>query len=129
MARKYKLNPINLNYHHETMLSIAKTEYIRRYPNNIRSEKNPFDFCIIYFVINPDRTLKLDFKYPQEIHLLMNVVAKKPKGLTPGSAVCNIDIREITKIIIPPYNGKFFFDFIIWVLDITTDNYWMSHLL
>jgi len=49
MDRKYKLNPIYLNYHHETLLSLAKAEYRGRYPNNIRSEKNSLDFCIIYF--------------------------------------------------------------------------------
>src|SRR3990167_5877479 len=48
--------------------------------------------------------------------------------MRPGEIVSNIDIREITNITIPPYNDKYYFDFIICVLDTTTDKYWATNL-
>lgn len=128
MKRRYILNPFHLNIGPRSLLEIAKAEYKNRYPNIEVNLRNPFAFCIIYLVINPDKTLRIDFTFPQDIPLSMEVISKRPKGFKPGEQVRNIDIREITKIIIPPYKSKYYFDFILYVLDITTDNYWATNL-
>ncbi|OGN93525.1 MAG: hypothetical protein A2Z75_03270 [Chloroflexi bacterium RBG_13_50_10] len=105
------------------LLNLAKTEYLKRY-----STKGKFAYCIIYLVINRDRTMRLDFKYPQDVHLAMRFIHKRPGGAKRGESISNIDIREITDILIPPYERKYYFDFIFWVLDITTGNYWATNL-
>lgn len=124
MKRKYTLNPHNLQIHLNTLLKLCKSEYVKRYPNQIQSKKNPFTYCIVYLVINQDKTMKLVFKYQQDFPLKMKIIHKRPKGGRPGEVITNTDIREITDILIPAYKKRYYFDFIFWILDITTDNYW-----
>jgi hypothetical protein len=119
---------MNLNFHHEMLFEMAKRDYLEKYSNEIFSEICPFQFCLAYFVINPDKTLRIAFKYPQETNLIIQTIPKNPKGFTPGGTAYNTDIREFKKIHIPPYNNKYYFDFIIWILDITTNRYWLAHL-
>lgn len=127
MKRRYTLNPFNLHLSPKAILSLCKSEYVRRYPNKILSKKNPFASCIVYLVINQDKTIKLDFKFQQESPLQMKFIHKRPKGARQGEEIRNIDIREITNISIPPYENRYYFDFIFFILDITTDEYWATN--
>jgi len=123
MRREYKLNALGLGLGPNELLALAKAEYLKRY-----STKNEFAYCIIYLVVNRDRTMRVDFKYPQEVQLPMRFIHKRPGGAKPGEKIRNIDIREIRDILIPPYERKYYFDFVFWVLDITTGNYWATNL-
>jgi len=129
MKREYKLNPLSLNIGPREFLELANADYSRKYPSAKRaSGKHLFAYCIMYLVISPDKTMRVEFKFHQDFPLAMKVLYKKPKGATPGAAVYNIDLREITNIEIPPYDNKYYFDFILYVLDTTTDEYWMTSL-
>lgn len=129
MKREYKLNPFLLNIGPRDFLGLANADYSRKHPAAERpSRRHLFAYCIMYLVIEPDKTIRVEFKFPQDFPLAMKVLSKNPKGLTPGEAVRNIDLREITNIEIPPYDNKYYFDFILGVLDITTDEYWMTNL-
>lgn len=129
MKRQYKLNPLPLNIGPKDFLELAKIDYSERYPSAKRpSPKHLFAYCIMYLVIKPDKTMRVEFKFPQDIPLAMKVLYKKPKGAKPGKAVRNIDLREITNIKIPPYDNKYYFDFMLCVLDTTTDEYWATNL-
>lgn len=129
MKRRYVLNPINLKkFGPNTLLELAKSHYVSKYPTEIQSKNNPFAYCIVYLVIKPDKKIALDFKYPQEVRLPMKFTHKRPRGARPHEVIRNIDIREITNITVPPYDNKYYFDFIIWLLDITTDAYWATNL-
>ena len=123
MKREYKLNALDLELGPNELLALAKAEYLKRY-----STKEKFAYCIIYLVINRDRTMRLDFKYPQEVQLPMRFIHKRPGGAKPGEVIRNIDIREIRDISIPPYERRYYFDFVFWVLDINTGNYWATNL-
>ena len=128
MKRQYTFNPVRLNYHHKTFFELAKKEYSERFPSQNLTPRNPFAYCIMYLVINPDKTMRIDFKFPQEVPLKMVFFHKRPRGAKPDEIIRNVDIREYTEIFIPPYERKFYFDFVFWVLDVTTDEYWMTHL-
>jgi len=129
MKREYKLNPLPLNICPRDFLKLANADYSRKYPSAERpNRKHLFAYCIMYLVISPDKTMRVEFKFPQDFPLAMKVLYKKPKGVAPGEAVHDIDLREITNIEIPPYDNKYYFDFILGVLDITTDEYWMTNL-
>ena len=99
MKRKYTFNPINLDLGPDALLNLAKTEYLRKYPTEIQSKNNPFAYCLIYFVVNQDKTMRLDFRYPKEVPLTMEIIHKRPKRMRPGEKIRNIDIREITNIL------------------------------
>lgn len=129
LKRQYKLNPLPLNIGPKDFLELAKIDYSRRYPSAKRpSPKHLFAYCIMYLVINPDKTMRVEFKFPQDIPLMMKFLHKNPKGAKPGEAIRNMDIREITNIKIPPYDNKYYFDFGSYVLDLTTDEYWATNL-
>lgn len=127
MKRKYTLNPLNLQLDPKTLLNICKSEYVKRYPKQIRSKTNPFVSCIVYLVIDQDKRITLDFKFEQDSPLRMKFIHKRPRGARQGELVTNIDIREITDILIPPYENRYYFDFVIWILDVTTDRYWAAN--
>jgi hypothetical protein len=128
MKRIYNFNPFPLGFGPKGFFDLAKTLYENKYPDQLYSHKNPFTYCLIYRVIKPDKTVKFDFKFPQDVGLAMKGFAKKPKGFTVGIPIRDIDVREVTEIIIPPYENKYYFDFILFVIDITTDEYWITKL-
>jgi hypothetical protein len=129
MKHKYKLNPLPLNIGPKQFIELANIDYSTRYPNAKRpSPRHFFGYCIMYLVIKPDKTMRVEFKFPQDIPLAMNVLYKKPTGAKAGETVRNIDLREITNIKIPPYDNKYYFDFVVCVLDTTTDEYWVTNL-
>ena len=104
MKRKYKLNSLPLNIGPRNFLELTKLEYSRRYPSAKRpSQKHFFGYCIMYLVIKPDKTMRIEFKFPQDIPLIMKTLHKNPKGAKPGEAVRNTDLREIINIEIHPY--------------------------
>lgn len=127
MKRTYTLISHSINLHPHALLEWIKTEYYTRHPTK-KDQKNPFGFCIVYYVINKDKKMKLDFIYPEDVRLTMKFVHKRPKGAKPGEGIRIIDWREILNIMIPPYRKKYYFDFIFYVLDITTDEYWVTNL-
>ena len=57
------------------------------------------------------------------------VISKRPKGFVPGQVLRNIDIREFYEFNIPPYKNKYYFDFIIFALDPTTKEYWITNYI
>jgi len=128
MKRQYFLNPLPWGIGPKNFIQLAKTEYSNRFPSQEKKPRNPFAYCIMYLVINPDKTMRIDIKFPQDVPLEMKVIHKRPKGAKPGEPIRNIDLREITGIFIPPYDGRFYFDFMFCVLDITTDEYWATNL-
>lgn len=128
MRRKYRLNPLPWSIGPQDFIKLAETAYAARHPSDQSTGQRRLEYCIMYLVVNPDKTLRLDFQFQEDLPLLMRVVAKKPKGLRTGDPVDNVDLREITKIVVPPYNGKYFFDFMFCVRDPTTDGYWLTNL-
>jgi hypothetical protein len=124
MKRKYKLNPFKFSIGPNQVLELAKEQYKQKFPNEI----NPFPYCIVYLVINKDKTLNLTFNYEKDVGLKLNFIHKRPKGGRIGEAILNIDIREITNINIPKYQNKYYFDFVFFLLDITTNKYWCTNL-
>jgi hypothetical protein len=124
MKRKYNLISHNFVLDPRTLLNLCKSEYLRRYPDQIQSKNCLFSWCIVYLVIEKDKTLRFDFKFPQESILKMKFIHKRPYGGVPGEPVYNTDFREITDINIPPYQNKYYFDFFFFVCDINTDSYW-----
>jgi len=79
-------------------------------------------------VINPNKTMRIEYRFPQDVPLPMKFIHKRPGGLKPGEVIRIKDSREVTEIIIPAYEGRYYFDFVFWVLDLTTNAYWMTHL-
>ena len=99
---------------------MANTIYEKKCPSSkILSSKHLFAYCIVYLVVQPDKTIRLEFKFPEDMPLKMEFLHKRPGGANHGEAVSNIDIREVTNIFIPPYDDKYYFNFILFVLDIT----------
>ncbi len=127
MKRQYKFNPLPLNIGPREFIALAKVEYSKRFPSRGTPSRNPFAYCIMYLVINPDKTMRIDFKFPQDVPLQMTFFHKRPYGAEPGEEIRNIDFREVTYIQIPPYDGKFYFDFMCCVLDTNTDKYWATN--
>lgn len=127
MKRHYKFNPLSLNIGPREFINLAKIEYSKRFPSQGTPCRNPFAYCIMYLVINPDKTMRIDFKFPQDVPLKMKFFHKSPKGAEPGEPIRNVDFREVTDIQIPPYNGRFYFDFMFCVLDTNTGEYWATN--
>lgn len=110
-------------------LDLAKAIFKDKYPIAQKySEECPFSYCIMYLVVNPDKTIRLDFKYPQDFQMKMKIIHKNPHGCIVGQPINNTEIREITDIYIPPYDDRYYFDFIVFILDITTQKYWIGNL-
>lgn len=129
MRRQYRLNPFRFDFGPKGFLELAKLDYSRRYPSlSEPGAKHPFAYCLMYLVIAPNKTMNFEFRFPQDTPLAMEAISKKPRGFQPGEPVQNVDIREITRIVIPPYNSRYYFDFIVAVLDTTTDEYWIGNL-
>jgi hypothetical protein len=129
VKRDYRFQPLPSITDARGFLNLAKEWYLRRFPSQETSSDNPFSYCLVYLVINPDKTVRLDFAFPQDFTLVMKFIHKRPRGAKIGEEVRNVDIREITNYHIPPYGGKYYFDFVLFVLDITTQGYWGTNLL
>jgi hypothetical protein len=129
MKRHYILNPMRLNYGRQFFEEFAKDEYSKRFTEQENNPRSPFLYCLIYLIVNPDGSMKLDCKFPEDVPLRMRFVHKRPGGAKPGEQLSlDTDVREITNIGIPPYEGKYYFDFVFCLLDATTGRYWLSHL-
>ena len=98
MKRQYKFNPLPLNIGPKEFFNLAKIEYSKRFPFRGTPSRNPFAYCIMYLLIEPDKTMRIDFKFPQDVPLQMTFVHKIPYGAEPGEQIRNIDFREVTYI-------------------------------
>jgi len=128
MKRKYKLNDFNLPIDPIYCIELAKKAYNDKFPNQKIDDEFPFAYCLIYLVIDDHKNFNLSFYFPQNFKLIMRGIAKNPKGFSPGKIVTTLDIREYTFIKIPPYNSKYYYDFILIIFDPVTRGYWTTNL-
>lgn len=128
MNRKYLLQNHHITLNPWQALEYAKAEYLGKFEltSNFFTKAKPFFSCILYLIINKDNSYYMDYVYKDGFHT--QVIAKRPFGFVgKGEPVYNIDIREIINFEIPPYKNKYYFDFIIYILDISTMEYWATN--
>ena len=96
MKRQYKFNPLPWIIDPREFITHEKVEYSKRFPSRGTPSRNPFSYCIMYLVVTPEKTMRIDFKFPQDVPLQMTFFHKRPYGAEPGEQVNNIDFREVS---------------------------------